>query len=36
MICEEIIELFQKIPLALPKIVGYIKKQMLLTDIGGK
>ena len=37
MFCEEIIELFQKIPAALPKPVYYIKKQqILLTYIGGK
>ena len=29
--------MFHKIPIALPKSVGYIKKQQtLLTDIGGK
>ena len=26
MFCEEILEMFQKIPVALPKPVGYIKK----------
>ena len=37
MFCGEILELFQKIPVALPKPVGYIKKQkMLLKDMGGK
>ena len=31
------IELFQKIPVYLPKPVDYIKKrQMMLIDIGGK
>ena len=31
------IDLLQKIPVALPKPVAFIKKQqMLLTDIGGK
>ena len=37
MFCEEMIELFQNIPVDLPKPVYYInKEQMLLTDIGGK
>ena len=37
MFCEEIIELFQKIPATLPKPVGYIKKrQTLLTYVVGK
>ena len=37
MFCEEIIEFFQKIYVALQKPVDYIKKlQMLLMDIGGK
>ena len=34
MFSEEILELFQKIPVTLPKFADYIKKiQMLLTDI---
>ena len=34
MFCEEIVEMFEKIPGTLPKPVDYIKKtQMLLTDI---
>ena len=34
---EEMIELFQKIPVALPKTVDYIKKlQTSLPCIGGK
>ena len=37
MFCKEMLELFQKTPVALPKPVGYInKRQMLSTDIGGK
>ena len=37
MFCEEMIEFFHKIPVALRKPVGRIKKQqMLLIDIGGK
>ena len=37
MFCDEIIEMFHKIPGALPNPAGYIKKQQtLLTDIGGK
>ena len=37
MFCEEFLELFQKIHVALPKPVGYINKQkMLLTYICGK
>ena len=31
------LELFQKIPVAIPNRVGFTKKlQILLTDIGGK
>ena len=37
MFCDEMLELFQKIPVNLTKRVYYIKKrQMLLTYIGGK
>ena len=37
MLCEEILELFQKITVTLTKTVDYInKRQMLLVDIGGK
>ena len=37
MSCEETIDLFQIITVALPKPIDYIKKQqMILTDIGGK
>ena len=37
MFCKEIIELFKKIPDALPKPVDYMKKRKtLLTYIGGK
>ena len=37
MFCEEMIDFFHKIPVASPKNVNYIKKrQMLLTDMGGK
>ena len=37
MFCEEMLDLFHRIPVALPKPVGYInKQQILLTDIGGK
>ena len=37
MFCEEIIELFQKISVALPKPVDYIKtQQIMFIDIGGK
>ena len=37
MFCEKMIELFQKILVALQKPVDYIKKgKMLLTDIGGE
>ena len=37
MFCEEIIELFQKIPAALPKTIDYMKKRkILLTDMGSK
>ena len=30
------LELLQEIPFAIPKPVGYIKKNLLLTDIGSK
>ena len=37
MSCEETIDLFQIITVALPKPVSYInKQQMILTDIGRK
>ena len=37
MFCKEMIELFQKIPVALPKPVDYRKKlNFLLTCIGGE
>ena len=37
MCCEGMIELFQKIPVALPKPADYLKKQkMPLKDICGK
>ena len=37
MFCDEIIELFHKIHVALPKPGDYMKKHIfLLTDIGGK
>ena len=37
MFCEEMLQLFQKIPFALPKTAGYIKKQHTLqADTGGK
>ena len=37
MLCEEMLKLFHKIYVALPKTVGYRKKRrMLLTDMGVK
>ena len=37
MFCDEMIELFHKIHVALPKPGDYMKKHtFLLTDIGGK
>ena len=37
MLCEEMLDLFQKIPVTLPKPVDYMKKiSILLTDVGGK
>ena len=37
MFCEEIIEMFQEMPVPTPKHVDYInKQQLLLTDMGDK
>ena len=37
MFCEEMLDLFHKISVSLPKPIGNIKeRQILLTDIAGK
>ena len=37
MFCEEILDLFQKIPVTLPKNIDYIKKgKLFFTDNEGK